>query len=67
MDLSLDLYFFFVAKQARFEVRTFDVHFGEREHGESKWAFNWRSKMKNIRRSVTFMNALRSGRAYPRA
>lgn len=67
VDLSLDLYFFFVAKQARFEVRTFDVHFGEREHGESKWAFNWRSKMKNIRRSVTFMNALRSGRDYPRA
>lgn len=67
VDLSLDLYFFFVAKKAGYAVKTIDVHFGEREHGESKWAFNWKSKMKNIRRSVTFMTALRTGKDYPRA
>ncbi|WP_394821084.1 glycosyltransferase family 2 protein [Pendulispora albinea] len=67
VDLSLDLYFFWVAKKNGFELRTFDVHFGDREHGESKWAFNWRSKARNIARSVKFMSALRSGTDYPRA
>jgi len=67
VDLSLDLYFFWLAKRSDFEVVTFDVFFGEREHGESKWAFNWRSKVKNIQRSVKFMSALRNGRDYPRA
>ena len=67
IDLSLDLYFFYVAKKNGFDVRTIDVVFGEREHGESKWAFNWRSKAKNIRRSVTFMAALRTGGDYPHA
>jgi hypothetical protein len=42
-------------------VRTLDVHFGAREHGESKWAFNWRSKARNIARTLTFMRALRQG------
>lgn len=67
VDLSLDLYFFWLAKKNGFEVKTIDVHFGEREHGESKWAFNWKSKWKNIARSVKFMTALRTGGGYPRA
>jgi glycosyltransferase involved in cell wall biosynthesis len=67
VDLSLDLYFFYVAKRNRFEVKTFDVHFGEREHGESKWAFNWRSKAKNIGRTLRFLAALRTVRPYDTA
>jgi glycosyltransferase involved in cell wall biosynthesis len=67
VDLSLDLYFFYVARRSGFEVKTLDVHFGEREHGESKWAFNWRSKARNIGRTVKFMAALRTGRDYRRA
>lgn len=67
VDLSLDLYFFWLAKRNGFEVKTFDVDFGEREHGESKWAFNWRSKARNISRTVKFMTALRTGGAYPQA
>ena len=59
VDLSLDLYFFWLARKKRFEIVTFDVFFGEREHGESKWAFNWRSKLKNIERSVKYMSVLR--------
>lgn len=58
-DLSLDLYFFYVAKKNGFRVRTFDVSFGDREHGESKWAFNYRSKARNIARSVKYMATLR--------
>lgn len=67
VDLSLDLYFFYVARRSGFEVKTIDVHFGDREHGESKWAFNWRSKAKNIGRTVKFMTALRTGGGYPHA
>lgn len=65
VDLSLDLYFFYIAKQNGFELRTIDVNFGAREHGESKWAFNWRSKARNIARTVKFMAAVRSGQSYP--
>lgn len=67
VDLSLDLYFFYTAKKNGFEVKTIDVHFGDREHGESKWAFNWRSKARNIGRTVKFMTALRTGGDYPHA
>jgi glycosyltransferase involved in cell wall biosynthesis len=66
IDLSLDLYFYWLAKKHGFEIVSFDVHFGDREHGESKWAFNWRSKARNIARSVKFMGALRTGSDYPR-
>ncbi len=59
-DLSLDLYFFYVATTHGFAVRTLDVHFGDREHGESKWAFNWRSKARNIARTVKYMARLRA-------
>lgn len=67
VDLSLDLYFYWVAKKNGFKVLTLDVFFGEREHGESKWAFNWKSKGKNIARSVKFMAALRMGGEYRKA
>lgn len=67
IDLSLDLYFLYLARTQGFDVQTIDVNFGAREHGESKWAFNWRSKARNIARSVKFMGALRRGSDYPRA
>lgn len=62
-DLSLDLYFFWLAREHGYQVLTFDVHFGAREHGESKWAFHWRSKARNIRRTLLFMKQLREGTA----
>jgi glycosyltransferase involved in cell wall biosynthesis len=58
-DLSLDLYFFWLAREHDFELETIDVHFGDREHGESKWAFNWRSKARNIARAIKFMAVVR--------
>jgi len=62
-DMSLDLYFYWLARQRGFQIVTFDVDFGVREHGESKWALNWRSTGRNIWRTLTFMTALRSDRA----
>jgi glycosyltransferase involved in cell wall biosynthesis len=58
-DLSLDVYFFWLARKHGFALKTIDVLFGAREHGESKWAFNWRSKARNIARTVRFMAAAR--------
>ncbi len=67
VDLSLDLYFLHVARANGFSFDTIPVDFGLREHGESKWAFNWKSKGRNIARSVKFMMALRTGQPYPTA
>lgn len=57
-DLNLDLYFFWLARKHGYQVRMFDVSFLDREHGESKWAFNWKSKYKNIQRTVKFMQRI---------
>ncbi|MDI6808609.1 MAG: glycosyltransferase family 2 protein [Candidatus Eisenbacteria bacterium] len=65
-DLSLDLYFFWLAKSNGFKVQTFDVSFGKREHGTSKWAFSLRSRKRHITRTLKFMVALRS-RTGPRS
>ena len=62
LDLSLDLYFFWLAKTNGFKIETFDVRFGSRESGLSKWAFNWRSKVRNISRTVQYLVALRARR-----
>jgi glycosyltransferase involved in cell wall biosynthesis len=61
VDLSLDLYFFYTARRHGFAVRTFDVRFGAREHGASRWAFNWQSKVRTIARTLSFMHGLRRG------
>ncbi len=67
VDLSLDLYFYWLALREGYDVLRFDVRFGDRAHGESKWAFSWSSKARNIARTLRFMRALRSGGDYPRA
>jgi glycosyltransferase involved in cell wall biosynthesis len=61
-DLSLDLYFFWLARTQGYKVETVDVQFGQREHGESKWAFNWRSKGRHISRALKYMVQLRRAR-----
>ena len=60
-DLSLDLYLFLLARRLGFDVRTFDVRFLPRVHGESRWAFSWRSRARHVARALGFMRAL--GRA----
>jgi glycosyltransferase involved in cell wall biosynthesis len=58
-DFSLDLFLIYAAKKAGYRVRTIDVTFGKRIHGESKWAFNWSSKYKTILRTIKYIFALR--------
>ena len=58
-DFSLDLYFVYIAKTRGFAIRTVDVVFGKRLHGESKWAFSWKSKYRTILRTIRYIWALR--------
>lgn len=57
-DLSLDLYFFWLAKTRGFAIKTFDVLFLDREHGESRWAFNLSTRWKNVVRTLRYMRSL---------
>jgi glycosyltransferase involved in cell wall biosynthesis len=58
-DFSLDLFLVYLAKRRGIRVRLIDVVFLPRIHGESKWAFNWRSKYKTILRTIRYIVALR--------
>jgi len=58
-DFSLDLYAYYLARQARLPVHRFSVRFGERAHGTSHWNVNWAAKRKFIKRTVDFSFELR--------
>lgn len=58
-DFSLDLYAYVMAKKSGLQVRRFPVLFVAREHGESNWNLNWRSRYKFVSRTVKFSFALR--------
>lgn len=59
-DFSLDLYLLYVAKLQGLQIVTIPVHFGQRIHGESKWAFSFRSRWKTVARTIKYIFALRS-------
>lgn len=59
-DFSLDLYLLASAKRKGFQIVTIPVHFGQRIHGESKWAFSFRSRWKTVLRTIKYIFALRS-------
>jgi glycosyltransferase involved in cell wall biosynthesis len=58
-DFSLDLYLLYKAKLNRYPVKTIDVVFSERIHGESHWASSFKSKYKTIMRTIKYIFALR--------
>jgi glycosyltransferase involved in cell wall biosynthesis len=58
-DFSLDLYAYYMARQAGLAVHRFPVRFGERAHGVSHWNVNWAAKRKFIKRTVDFSFELR--------
>lgn len=58
-DFSLDLYLLYIAKKNHVRIQTIPVCFGQRLHGESKWAFSFRSKIKTILRTVRYIFNLR--------
>lgn len=58
-DFSLDLYAYYMACKSGYTVLRFPVRFGERAFGRSHWNINWQSKLKFIKRTVTYSFALK--------
>lgn len=58
-DFSLDLYTYVTAIQLGYPVARFPVQFGPRRHGLSKWNVDWKSRMRFIRRTVSYSVDLR--------
>ncbi|MCA9573830.1 MAG: glycosyltransferase family 2 protein [Sandaracinaceae bacterium] len=58
-DFSLDLFAYALATRSNLEIRRFPVAFGPRAHGRSHWNVDLASKLKFIRRTVSFSLNLR--------
>lgn len=58
-DFSLDLFAYFRARKFAFRIARFDVNFGTRAYGKSHWNIDFRSKIKFIRRTLTYSWKLR--------
>ncbi len=58
-DFSLDLYSLYMAKKEGLRVVRFPVDFNKRIAGASSWNINWRSKIKFIKRTLSFSFKLR--------
>lgn len=58
-DFSLDVYALYLAKRYGYRVATIPVYFGKRIYGESKSAFNIRSRLKTIIRTIKYIFYLR--------
>lgn len=59
-DFSLDLYLLCIAQNQGYQIKSIDVKFPDRLHGQSSWAFSWRSKFKTIWRSVKYIWRLKN-------
>jgi len=58
-DFSLDLYALVMARKGGFKFARFPVKFLPRQFGESKWNLGFRSRVKFIRRTLSYSLALR--------
>ncbi len=59
-DLSLDVYLLWLAKRCQYAVLTIDVSFGQRAHGQSRWAATFPSRLRAVRRTIALLWKLRS-------
>jgi len=53
-DFSLDLYFYFKAKENHLNVKRIPVIFAKRIHGVSSWNVDFKSKIKFIKRTMDY-------------
>jgi glycosyltransferase involved in cell wall biosynthesis len=56
---QFDLYVLYLARRAGLRVLTVPVVFGQRAHGQSKWAFSFRSRWKTIWATIRYIFQLR--------
>lgn len=60
---QFDLYLLYQARRAGLAIQTIPVTFGERAHGQSKWAFSIFSRYRLIWATIVYMTRLRLGTA----
>ena len=53
-DFSLDLYAYYMAKEANLRIVRFPVKFGVRAHGISHWNISWSDKLRFIKRTALY-------------
>ena len=53
-DFSLDLYAYYLSIKKKYKIIRFNVKFGQRIHGKSKWNIDWTSKFKFIKRTLLY-------------
>lgn len=53
-DFSFDLYFYYLASRLNYNIKRFDVLFPDRIHGTSTWNTGFRSKLKFIKRTISY-------------
>ena len=63
-DFSLDLYFYIKAISLNYKVKRFKVNFLNRIHGSSSWNKNIQSKIKFIKRTISYSFKLRKHMKY---
>ncbi len=61
IDFNFDVYVLYEALRHGWHVRTIEVEFPPRRHGQSHWAATFRSRARTIRRSMVFMFRLGTG------
>ena len=54
IDFSLDLFVFYLAKSNNFNIIRIPVFFPERKNGESSWNKNFFSKIRFIKRTISY-------------
>ncbi len=59
---QFDLYVLYTGKKAGYDIRTIPVVFGERVHGESKWAATLFGRYKTILATILYIFKLRLGK-----
>jgi glycosyltransferase involved in cell wall biosynthesis len=63
VGFAFDLYVLYKARQARMRLLTVPVVFGQRGHGQSKWAFSFLSRWRTMLGMAAYIFALRFGLA----
>ncbi len=58
-DFSLDLYAYYTARKQKLNIIRFPVFFKERMYGSSHWNVDWKSKLKFIKRTISFSKKLK--------
>lgn len=54
-DFSLDLYALYQAKRKGYTIKTIDVEFRNRMHGESSWGGSFRNRVKTVWRTLKYI------------